>query len=126
VLNRAKIVMIITVLLVAGTTVVVAGPKWSGGPNPGVDSSEGAEATPQKTTGPPAEPPPTREENIGAGEDYVRKLLLLMDTDKNGKVSKKEFMTFMEAEFERLDKNHDGELDVKELAGLRVRPYLGK
>ena len=43
-------------------------------------------------------------------------LLRLMDTDRNGKVSKAEYMSFMEAEFNRLDVNHDGELDVKELS----------
>jgi hypothetical protein len=37
-----------------------------------------------------------------------------VDTDKNGKVSKKEFMNFMEEEVDPLDTNHDGELDVKE------------
>jgi hypothetical protein len=30
-------------------------------------------------------------------------LLLLMDTNQNGRISKQEFMTFMEAEFDRLD-----------------------
>lgn len=38
-----------------------------------------------------------------------------MDTDKNGKISKQEWMTFMEAEFDRLDKNKKGEIDQKEL-----------
>jgi len=38
-----------------------------------------------------------------------------MDTDKNGKVSKEEFMRFMEAEFDLADTNKDGELDPKEL-----------
>ena len=46
------------------------------------------------------------------------RLLQLMDTDKNGKVSKQEFLHFMEAEFDFADKNHDGELDPKELAHL--------
>jgi Ca2+-binding EF-hand superfamily protein len=46
-------------------------------------------------------------------------LLLLMDRDQNGKVSKEEFMNFMAAEFERLDKNKDGELDVNELTQSR-------
>ena len=45
-----------------------------------------------------------------------------MDRDKNGKVSRQEFMKFMSAEFDRLDVNKDGELDVKELTGLRVVP----
>jgi Ca2+-binding EF-hand superfamily protein len=40
---------------------------------------------------------------------------------KNGKISKQEFMTFMEAEFKRLDKNKDGELDVKELKRLEIQ-----
>ena len=38
-----------------------------------------------------------------------------MDTDQNGKISHAEYMAFMEAEFQRLDINHDGELDLKEL-----------
>ena len=46
-------------------------------------------------------------------------LLRLMDVDENGKVSKAEYMRFMEAEFNRLDINHDGELDVKELGASR-------
>lgn len=56
-------------------------------------------------------------------------LLLLMDTDKNGRISKKEFMDFMEAEFERLDKDKSGELDVKELTQSELRashPPIGK
>ena len=51
-----------------------------------------------------------------------KQLVLLMDKDRNGKVSKAEFMAFMSAEFDRLDVNHDGELDPNELAGLRVVP----
>lgn len=46
-------------------------------------------------------------------------LLRLMDTDENGKVSKAEFMQFMSSEFDRLDVNHDGELDPNELAATR-------
>lgn len=59
---------------------------------------------------------------LAAGEPEVKQLLLLMDTDKNGKVSKQEFMKFMEAEFDRLDKDKSGELDPKELMQLQVRP----
>lgn len=52
---------------------------------------------------------------VAAGEVEAKKLLILMDADKSGKVSRAEFMNFMAAEFDRLDTNHDGELDVKEL-----------
>ena len=61
------------------------------------------------------------EKKLAAGEREAKKMLLLMDQDKNGKVSKQEFMNFMEAEFERMDINKDGELDVKELTDSRVQ-----
>lgn len=48
-------------------------------------------------------------------------MLLLMDTDKNGKISKQEWMNFMEAEFDRLDTAKNGQLDVKELAQSQLR-----
>ncbi len=47
--------------------------------------------------------------------ERVKELLALMDTDKNGKISKQEWMKFMEAEFDRLDTSKKGELDPKEL-----------
>jgi Ca2+-binding EF-hand superfamily protein len=50
-----------------------------------------------------------------AADANAKQLLLLMDQDKNGKISKQEYMAFMEAEFNRLDVNKDGELDVDEL-----------
>jgi hypothetical protein len=51
-----------------------------------------------------------------------------MDTNKSGKVSKEEWMKFMEAEFDRLDTDHKGQPDVKELtqSRVRVRPFVGK
>ena len=48
-------------------------------------------------------------------------MLLLMDTDKNGKISKQEWMKFMEAEFDRLDKDKSGDLDVKDLTQSKLR-----
>ena len=66
-----------------------------------------------------SQPMPVDKPAIGMGE--VKQLLLLMDTDKNGKVSKQEFMKFMNAEFERLDTNKNGNLDVKELTKSKVR-----
>jgi hypothetical protein len=63
---------------------------------------------------------PARDK-IALGEDEVKQLVLLMDQDKNGKVSQQEFMTFMQAEFKRLDKDRSGELDVKELTESQFR-----
>jgi Ca2+-binding EF-hand superfamily protein len=59
---------------------------------------------------------------VAAGEFEAKKLLVLMDADKSGTVSKKEFMEFMEAEFDRLDTNKDGVLDVKELEQSPLMP----
>src|SRR5579862_4575995 len=72
---------------------------------------------------------PKKQRAIALGENEVRQLLTLMDTDKSGKISKKEFMSFMEAEFDRLDTDKSGELDVKELTRSQVRssrPAAGK
>ena len=64
---------------------------------------------------------PKPQEKLSLGEAEVKQLLLIMDTDKNGKISKQEWMTFMEAEFDRLDKAKNGQLDVKELAQSKFR-----
>jgi len=57
---------------------------------------------------------------VAGGEEQVRQLLTLMDTDRNGMVSRAEFMRFMEAEFNRLDIDHNGELDPAELAHTQI------
>jgi hypothetical protein len=54
-------------------------------------------------------------QKLVTGLSPTTQLLQLMDVDKNGKVSKEEFMRFMEAEFDYADKNKDNELDPKEL-----------
>jgi Ca2+-binding EF-hand superfamily protein len=64
--------------------------------------------------------PDTKKQNA-LGEEDVKQLPALMDTDKNGKISKHEYMKFMEAEFDRLDKDKSGELDAKELTQSQVR-----
>ncbi len=69
--------------------------------------------------------PPKKEKKLAMGEKEAKKMLLLMDKDQNGKVSKQEFMSFMEAEFERLDKDKSGELDVQELTQSRIRTTSG-
>jgi Ca2+-binding EF-hand superfamily protein len=76
-----------------------------------------------------ATPDSKKQNNVALGEDEVKQLLALMDTDKNGKISKQEFMKFMDAEFDRLDKDKSGELDAKELTQSQVRasrPAVGK
>jgi len=55
------------------------------------------------------------KDKLTLGEVEVKQLILLMDADKNGKISREEYMRFMQAEFDRLDKDKNGELDVKEL-----------
>jgi Ca2+-binding EF-hand superfamily protein len=62
------------------------------------------------------------QDNVAKGEAEVRQLLPLMDQDMQGKVSKEEFMKFMAAEFDRLDKKNEGKLDVKELTQPPVQP----
>jgi len=70
-----------------------------------------------------------KERNLVPGAEEIKQLLLLMDTDKSGKISRQEYMNFMAAEFDRLDKDKSGELDVKELAQSQLRvshPAIGK
>jgi len=64
---------------------------------------------------------PKKQDKFTLGEADVKQLLLLMDTNKNGKISKQEYMNFMEAEFDRLDKDKSGELDPNELAHSQLR-----
>jgi Ca2+-binding EF-hand superfamily protein len=76
------------------------------------------------TTGPFAQnraAAPARQDRQGLKEDEVNLLFFLMDTNKNGKISKQEWMTFMSAEFDRLDRDKSGDLDPKELAQLSLR-----
>jgi EF hand len=64
---------------------------------------------------------PKSQDKLALGEDEVKQLLLLIDTNKSGKISKQEWMKFMEAEFDRLDKDKTGELDAKELTQSKLR-----
>jgi hypothetical protein len=63
---------------------------------------------------------PKPQDKPAIGEEEVKQLPLLIDTEKRGKITKQEWMKFMEAEFERLDKGKNGELDVKELTQSRL------
>src|SRR5258707_12186890 len=64
---------------------------------------------------------PKPQDKLALGEPEVKQLLLLMDTDKNGKISKEEWLKFMEAEFDRLDKDKKGQWDAKELTQANLR-----
>jgi EF hand len=121
-----RVFLIIAASLLGGARAGTPGPGLAGGFDRGFSSTQPADPAPQKSIGSPKGTPSSKERRIAVAEDYVRHAVLLMDTDGNGKVSKQEFMAFMETEFERLDLNHDGELDVKKLAKYRVRPYTGK
>jgi Ca2+-binding EF-hand superfamily protein len=44
-----------------------------------------------------------QSQRLAAGEAEVKRLLRVIDTDKNGTISKAEFMASMEAEVNRLD-----------------------
>jgi len=70
--------------------------------------------------------PKQKDKNVAAGEVEAKRLLLLMDRDASGKVSHREFMDFMEEEFQKLDVNKDGELDVAELTRTRLTPHGGR
>lgn len=61
----------------------------------------------------PAAPAPPDKATLALHN--AKQMLLLMDADKNGKISKEEWLKFMAAEFDRLDTDKSGELDVKEL-----------
>jgi hypothetical protein len=50
--------------------------------------------------------------------DQIKLLFLLMD--KDGKISKDEWMSFMASEFDQLDETRSGKLDAKELSRLTV------
>ena len=69
-----------------------------------------------------------KEKKLAAATDAAKQLLLVIDADESGKISKQEWMKFMEAEFDRLDTDHKGQLDIQELtqSRVRMRPYVGK
>jgi len=62
---------------------------------------------------------PRPQDRLELGKNDVKQLLVLMDPDSNGKVTRQEFMSFMEAVFERLDKNQSGVLDIRELTRIQ-------
>jgi EF hand len=100
VFKKSTILLVITALFVAG-------------------AMEGTAIAAQNVTTPKAQD----QNNVALGKTDTKKLLLLMNQDKDGKVSKQEFMRFMETEFNRLDKKKEGKLDVKEQTQAPIRGF---
>jgi len=72
---------------------------------------------------------PKPQDRLALGEENVKQLLLLMDTDRNGMVSKQDYMRYMEAEFHRLDKSNLGQLNARQLSQsttLSASRFTGK
>jgi len=63
---------------------------------------------------------PKQQDKLALGEEDVKRLMLLIDPNQNGKITKQAWMKFMESEFDRLDKDKSGELDAKELSRSRL------
>lgn len=66
---------------------------------------------------------PKQPDTVALAKDKIVEVVLLMSPDKQGKISKQEFMSLMEATFDRLDKGKKGELDPKEFQ--RTVPVRG-
>jgi EF hand len=65
--------------------------------------------------------PKQQPDKLALGEGQVKQLLLLMDADQDGKISKQEWMRFVEAEFDQQDKDKLGQLDAKELSQSKLQ-----
>jgi Ca2+-binding EF-hand superfamily protein len=52
--------------------------------------------------------------------ENAKQIMLLMDTDKDGRISKKEWVDFMSAEFDRLDTDHNGFIDQHDLLATTI------
>ena len=105
---RWKIVLAIAALLAAGALL-------------GTTMAQVETTVAQKVSPQPPKQTAEPHDKAALGEEDVKELLLMMDTDKNGKISKAEWMKFMSEEFDRLDKDKNGELDPEELKASRLR-----
>jgi hypothetical protein len=70
---------------------------------------------------------PIQQDVVALAQPKVMEVLPLMDTDRNGKISKKDFMNLMDAVFDRLDKDKKGELDPRQFRqSVSVRGATGR
>jgi hypothetical protein len=101
--NRVTVIVVISALVAVGSIIGTAAAQKDSAPKP--------------------------QNKLALGEDQVKQLLPLMEADTHGKVSKQQYMRFMEAEFERLDRDKNGQLDVKALTHattLTAARFAGK
>ena len=61
---------------------------------------------------------PMQPDKLTIATENAKQLMLLMDTDKRGKISKSVWMEFMSAEFDRLDVDKSGELGFPSIAAI--------
>jgi hypothetical protein len=70
---------------------------------------------------------PIHQDVVALAQPKLIEVLLVMDPDRNGKISKKDFMNLTEAVFDRLDKDKTGELDPGQFRqSVRVRAATGR
>ena len=62
---------------------------------------------------------PERQSEKTLTSDQVKLIFLLMDTDRDGKISRREWTSFMGSVFDRLDATKTGELTPKDLSQLK-------
>jgi hypothetical protein len=70
---------------------------------------------------------PRIQDRLALGEEHVKQLLLIMESN-DGTISKQEYLKFMEAEFDRLDKSNQGRLNARQLnqSTITASRFLGK
>lgn len=68
----------------------------------------------------------TKEEIAAIDKAEAEKILKEADTNKNGQISKEEFLDAAKKRFPLLDKNNDGIIDRKELNAARLATGSGK
>ncbi|MGD0798515.1 MAG: hypothetical protein ABR910_12405 [Acidobacteriaceae bacterium] len=56
-----------------------------------------------------------QQEQPAFGQNQVAQLVLLMNTNKDGRVTREQFIRFMDAQFDLLDTNKTGAVAVKEV-----------
>jgi hypothetical protein len=100
--NRVRFIVAITVVVAAATFLGTAAAQKASVPRP--------------------------QDRLAMGEEHVKQLLLIMETDSKGMISRQEYMKFMEAEFQRLDKNRQGQLNARQLnqSTLSADRFVGK